>query len=185
MLTEQVTTLSRYVAGTLIESWHGCIANRRDRLGRCRRCLRWPLGCRPSCRQPHCRPPLLAAMMGAAQRPPIHHASTVLLGKVHMSSGFAMYGARQLKCEWTVCSADLSQQLWHVSPCSIGAAPDPRWAHTSNWTAASNPCHCRASLPQPSTAWPLQLLLNVGVLALVAATFMAAAFNNEPHLVAT
>jgi hypothetical protein len=40
-------------------------------------------------------------------------------------------------------------------------------------------------LPQPSTAWPQQLLLNVGVLALVAAMFMAAAFNNEPHLVAT
>jgi hypothetical protein len=34
-------------------------------------------------------------------------------------------------------------------------------------------------------AWPLQLLLNVGVLALVAATFLATAFNNEPYLVAT
>ena len=68
------------VAETLIGSWRGCTASRRGRLGRCRRCLRWPLGCRPSCRRLRCPPPLLAAMMGAAWRPPTQHASTVLLG---------------------------------------------------------------------------------------------------------
>lgn len=180
-----MTTVSRCVAGTLIASWHGCIANRHGRQGRCRRCQRWLLGCRPSCRQLHCPPPLLAAMMGAVQRPPIQHASTVLMREFHTSSDPALYGAGQLKCGVTVCSADLSRPFWHVSPCSIGAAPDPHSAQSSNRTTTGHRCCCRASLPQPSIPWPLQLLLNMGVLALVAAIFMAAAFNNEPHLVAT